>query len=80
MKSKVDFIQEAILNYIIDYISLHGYAPSYREIAEGINGKSLSVIQYHINRLYDLGLLETDAENRTARAIRVPGYKFVKAE
>lgn len=74
---RLDFKQEAILNYIISYISLHGYAPSYREVAQGTS-MALSAVHYHVGKLFDKGLLETDLENGSARAIRVKGYRFVK--
>lgn len=78
MKDKqLDFKQEAILNYIVSYISIHGYAPSYREVAQG-TCMALSAVHYHVGKLFDKGLLETDLENGSARAIRVVGYKFVK--
>ena len=67
-----------ILQYIVTYIQEHGYSPSVREIGEGIGLNSTSTVQYHLNRLFELGELETDAVKGTARAIRVPGYKFVK--
>lgn len=79
MKDKqLDFKQEAILSYIVGYFSLHGYAPSYREVAQGTS-MALSAVHYHIGKLFDKGLLETDLENGSARAIRVVGYRFVKA-
>ena len=78
MKDKqLDFKQEAILNYIVSYISIHGYAPSYREVAQG-TCMALSAVHHHVGKLFDKGLLETDLENGSARAIRVVGYKFVK--
>lgn len=78
MKDKqLDFKQEAIINYIVGYFTLHGYAPSYREVAKGTY-MTLSAVHYHIGKLFDKGLLETDLENGSARAIRVVGYKFVK--
>lgn len=72
--------RERILNFIIEYISEHGYSPTVREIGNGANLKSTSSVQTHILRLIDEGKLETDAPLGTPRAIRVPGYKFVKEE
>lgn len=78
MKDKqLDFKQEAILNYIIEYISIHGYAPSYREVSKDTS-MALSAVHYHVGKLFEKGLLETDLENGSARAIRVVGYRFVK--
>ena len=78
MKDKqLDFKQIAILNYIIGYFTLHRYAPSYREISQG-TCMALSAVHYHVEKLFEKGLLETDLENGSARAIRVAGYRFVK--
>lgn len=71
--------KKQILEAIINYISEHGYPPSVREIGEMVNLKSTSSVQYYLKQMIAVGLLETDAECNTPRAIRVPGYKFVKA-
>lgn len=70
-------IREDILRGIIKYIEQHGYPPTVREIGEMVGLKSTSVVQAHINRLFDEGKLETDAGPGSPRAIRVPGYKFI---
>lgn len=46
--------------YIRDYIQTHGYAPSLGEIQEFMGHKSKSSTQYHMEKLFDKGLLETD--------------------
>lgn len=71
-------VRNKILKYIVFYIQEHGYSPSVREIREGTELNSTSTVQYHLNRLFELGELETDARKGTARAIRVPGYKFIR--
>ena len=58
----------------------HGYSPSLNEIAEGIGIKSRSAVSSQLDKLYAQGRLETDTEHKEHRAIRVPGYKFVKIE
>lgn len=70
--------REKILQYIIDYIQEHGYSPSIREICEGVGLKSTSSVHSHLVRMEKEGMIETDVGLGTARAIRVPGYKFVK--
>lgn len=70
--------KKEILEAIIKYISEHGYPPSVREIGEMVNLKSTSSVQYYLKQMIAEGLLETDAEFNTPRAIRVPGYKFVR--
>lgn len=70
--------KEEILEFIISYIQEHGYYPSYDEIGEGVGLRSKSSVNRHIHKMLETGMLETDAEWSSARALRVPGYKFVK--
>lgn len=51
------------------YIKIHGYAPSYREIAEGVKIKSTNTINYHVCSLIKEGYLETDHPG-SPRALR----------
>ena len=75
--------REEIYLFIINYIKLHGYPPTVREIGEGVNLKSTSTVHMHMLKLFTEGKLESDVDSEigglgSARAIRVPGYKFVK--
>lgn len=70
--------RQRIMTYITDYITLHGYAPTFREIGAGVGLKSTSSIKNHIDKLIKSGKLETDAPFGTPRAIRVAGWKMVK--
>lgn len=71
---------EKILKFIVDYITFHGYSPSVREICDGVSIHSSSNVHYHLKNMLESGMIETDANSGTPRAIRVPGYKFVKEE
>lgn len=71
-------VRQQILEYIISYISEHGYPPTVREIGEGVGLKSTSSVRSHLLRMLNEGILETDADPGTPRAIRVPGYEFQK--
>ncbi len=57
---------------ILDFINLStnndGYSPSVREICKAVNLKSTSTVQYHLNKLVDLGYL--DKANNKSRSIR----------
>lgn len=77
-KSKIE--KEKILKFIIDYITWHGYSPSIREICAGLSISSTSVAYRHMESMFKHGVIETDAAYGTPRAIRVPGYQFVKKE
>jgi repressor LexA len=73
-------VRERILDAIISYIEEHGYPPTVREISDMVGLKSTSSTQSHLIRMKADGMIETDAPEFSTRAIRVPGYKFVKEE
>lgn len=73
-------MKEAILLFIKNYIKQHGYAPSVREIGEGVGLKSTSSVHAHLQNLLKMGKIETDAGLGTPRAIRVVGMKFVEVD
>lgn len=73
-------IRYAIIEYIAEYIKQHGYSPSVREIGSGVGLKSSSSVHVHLRKLFAEGKLETDAPYGTPRAIRVPGYGYVKTD
>lgn len=70
--------REAIYKAIISYIERHGYSPTNREIMSMAGLKSTSSVHEHLLAMKELGMIETDAGFGASRAIRVPGYKFVK--
>lgn len=71
-------VREKILQTIIDYIEEHGYPPMQKEIS-AISGVIKPEVSRQLHKMIDNGMLETDDEYRISyRAIRVPGYKFVK--
>ena len=72
--------QNDILNYIASYTESHQYSPSVREIADGVGVKSTSTIQNHLDQMIEMGILETDTKPRQPRAIRIPGYQYIKTE
>nr|WP_303181822.1 hypothetical protein [Lachnoclostridium phocaeense] len=65
---------KAILSFIIEYIVIHGYAPSVREIGEGVGLSSSATVQKHLEYMIEIGELESDTFPRQPRAIRIPGY------
>lgn len=73
-------IDYEIRDYIVNYITEHGYSPSIREIADSIGYKSVSTVQGHLQEMLKHGLIETDAGIGSPRSIRVPGYQFVKLQ
>lgn len=66
--------------FIIQYIQDHGYPPTTREIGDVVDRSSSSSVHFQLKRMFEEGELETDAETGSPRAVRVPGYAFVKQE
>ncbi len=60
--------QKEILDFINSSIENEGYSPSVREICLAVNLKSTSTVQYHINKLIDIGYL--NKANNKSRSIR----------
>ena len=77
-KAKGERVREDMLQAIIGYIEKHGYPPSFREIGSMVGLRSTSSVQHHMEILLEEGKIETDEGYNAPRAIRVPGYKFVK--
>lgn len=71
-------VREKILEVVVFYIKEHGYSPSVREIGDMVGLKSTSSVQAHLAKMLKIGMLETDCGIGTPRALRVPGYRFVK--
>ncbi|HSX14769.1 MAG TPA: transcriptional repressor LexA [Candidatus Saccharimonadales bacterium] len=61
--------QKEILDYVTQYIELHGYAPSYREIAEAFKLGSVATVAEHVDTLISKGLLRKN-ENE-ARSLQL---------
>lgn len=79
-KEKGQQAREIILQCIICYIEEHGYPPSIREICDITEIKSTATVHHHITKMLESGMLETDCGWGTPRALRVPGYRFVKMD
>lgn len=77
-KCKGDEKREEILFFIICYIKEHGYPPTIREIGDNVGLKSSSSVHWHLMSMIEKGILETDAPLGSSRAIRVPGFRFMK--
>lgn len=71
--------REIVYNAVVTYIQQHQYPPCVRELCDMTGLRSTSTIHSHIQRLICDGRLETD-DKGAPRALRVPGYKFVKAD
>lgn len=63
--------QKEILDFVTQFIEMHGYAPSYREIAEAFKLGSVATVAEHVETLVAKGLLQKgDNEARSLQLIR----------
>jgi repressor LexA len=63
--------QHELLEYLRDFISEHGYSPSYREIMNGCNYTSVATVALHVNSLIKRG--HVVKRDKSARSLEVVG-------
>lgn len=68
--------RQSVYKFLVDYITENGYAPTYREIADGTGLKSKSTVYNHLQILEMMGKIRMDKNKQ--RAIKLIGYAFVK--
>lgn len=61
--------QKEVLDYVSQYIEIHGYAPSYREIAEAFSLGSVATVADHVDTLVSKGLLRKS--DNSARSLQI---------
>jgi repressor LexA len=63
--------QKEVLDYVTQFIELHGYAPSYREIASYFKYGSVATVAEHIESLVGKGMLsKSDNEARSIQLVK----------
>lgn len=63
--------QKEVLDYVTQFIELHGYAPSYREIAAYFKYGSVATVAEHIESLVSKGMLsKSDNEARSIQLVK----------
>ncbi len=65
-RSNLDETSDLIFEYISEYITENGYAPSVRDICDGVGVKSTSTVHTHLKRLEDQGRLTYETGKRRA--------------
>ena len=70
--------RQRVYDFLVDFITKNGYAPSVREICDGTDLKSTSSVYNHLMVLERMGKIHMKA-NKT-RAISLVGYDFMKKE
>lgn len=68
--------RQKIYDYLIRYIKKCGYAPSVREIAEGVGLKSTSSVYCQLRKLEEEGKIEM--RGNSPRAIKLVDFEFVR--
>lgn len=61
--------QKQVLDFVTQYIEAHGYAPSYREIAEAFKLGSVATVAEHVESLVAKGLLQKN--DNSARSLQL---------
>src|ERR1700747_2930608 len=63
--------QKEVYDYVSQFIELHGYAPSYREIAAYFKYNSVATVAEHIESLVAKGMLQKgDNEARSFQLVK----------
>ena len=65
--------QKRILEFIREYIDDHNYPPTIREIGMAAGISSTSVVNYNLERLEEMGMIERNRE--VSRGLRLIGYE-----
>ncbi len=68
--------QQQIYDYIVGFVSAHGYPPSVREIGNGVGLKSPSTVHMHLKTLEKAGLIEK-GQGGQRRAITLPNREYL---
>jgi len=61
--------ERRIFDYLVDYLRIHTYQPSIREIGREFDIKSTKTVSEHLQSLADKGYIERDASR--SRAVRI---------
>lgn len=70
--------QRELLTYIEQFITEHGYSPSYREIMTGLNYTSVATVALHVKSLISRGhLRKRDFSARSLELVKPTGEKLV---
>lgn len=66
--------QKELLEWVDAFITEHGYGPSYREVMNGLNYKSVSTVAVHIEGLITKGYLRK--RDHSARSLEVVSTQY----
>lgn len=69
--------QKILIDFIAQFITEHGYSPSYREIMNGLQYTSVATVAAHVNNLIKRGHLRK--RDRSARSLEVVNAEIGEA-
>lgn len=72
--------QKQVLDFVTQYIEVHGYAPSYREIAEAFKLGSVATVAEHVESLVAKGLLQKNENSARSLQLVTPKDSDFEAE
>lgn len=73
MAVKITKKQQAVLDFLQDYMEEKGVSPSYREIMSGLGLSSVSAVAEHIDNLVAKGIIKKNPGE--ARTLEILNYK-----
>ena len=71
--------RQKVYDFLVEFMTENGYAPSVREICVGTGLKSTSSVYDHLMELEDEGKIKMK-QGYSPRAIKLVNYKFVNVE
>lgn len=71
-QQKITNRQQAVLDGIVEYQKMHGFAPSIRELCKICNLSSTSSVAAHLKRLEELGYIKRKEDAPRAIAVLYP--------
>ena len=70
--------QQVVIEFIVNYIEMHGYSPTIREIGSAAGLRSTASVHEVLRKLCALGLI-TEGKNGMARSIRLnEQYDYIR--
>lgn len=78
-RNKHGTTRQRVYDFLVEFMTENGYAPSVREICVGTGLKSTESVYNRLLKLEDEGKIEIK-KGYSPRAIKLVGYKFVKVE
>lgn len=67
--------QQEVLAYIGEFLCKHGYAPTVREIGNGVGLNSTATVVYHLDKLQKKGMLVYESGKKRAITLSNPPLK-----